>query len=64
MKKYTGNANNTAVMKYGYQKHLTYESKHENIVNRPNFVIFDQKHQKILYNNIRLKYLMRYDKRV
>ena len=44
LKKYTGNANSTATNKYGYMKQLTYENHHENIINRPNYVIFDQKH--------------------
>jgi hypothetical protein len=64
LKKYASNCNNVAVLKYGYKKQETYQHEHENIVNKPSYVVFDTKQQKIMANNIRLKYLMKYEKRV
>lgn len=50
-------------MKYGF-KPDSYLYNHENIVNRPNYVALSQRHQKILNNNLKMKYLVKYEKRV
>ena len=41
-----------------------YKSHQENIVNRPNYLALDADHQRLMGNNLRLKYLMKYEKRV
>ena len=51
--------NTIAVSKYSFNGET-----HENIVNRPNYVLFNKGLLKIMNNNLKLKYLMRYEKRV
>jgi hypothetical protein len=43
IKKYATNCNSIAIVKYGYQKLQSYTRDSENIVNRPNYVIFTDK---------------------
>jgi len=38
--------------------------EHENIVNRPNYVLLNQRHLHLMATNLKLKYLSRYEQRV
>jgi hypothetical protein len=60
IKNHAAQQNTNATQKYGFKP----SDVHENIINRPNYVLFSEHHKKILYNNLRLKYLMKYEKRV
>lgn len=60
---YAKNMNSVATVKYGF-KESDYFYNPENIVNRPSILTLNQRHQKILNNNLKMKYLVRYEKRV
>ena len=62
-----------AVQKYGFKpaldiddslKTIALTGRHENVVNIPSSALLSCELRKLLYNNKRLKYLMKYEKRV
>lgn len=68
------NQHSIAVQKYGYKamplencprvkRHYSFD-EHENIVNSPSHALLCLALRKMLYNNKRMKYLMKYEKRV
>lgn len=61
--RYIQNQNQIATLKYNFKSH-SYTQNHENIVNRPNYLAMRKDHQRIMHNNLRLKYLMKYEKRL
>lgn len=60
---YAKNMNQIATLKYGY-KLDNYTVNHENIVNRPSYIQLNKLHYKTMNNNLKLKYLIKYEKRV
>ena len=75
--KHAKSMNQIGIHKYGFKSvqqsdHPTqpslvsqfYQVQQENIVNRPNYLLLTSEHQRIIGNNLRLKYLMKYEKRV
>ena len=60
---YAANMNQIATVKYAFKQN-DYSVNHENIINRPSALALNKRHQKILSNNLKLKYLMKYEKRV
>ena len=57
--KFAQTMNQVAVNKYAFTK-----SHHENIINRPNYVLCNRYIHKIMHNNLKMKYLMRYEQRL
>ena len=65
IKAYATSQQSIACQKYGLKTQSAFFYKeHENITNRPNYVLFSPGLKKLMYNNLRLKYLMKYEKRV